>query len=80
MFRATPFSSSRGQIVLIQHLVSSLSLSGRPVCGSRMVEKELVLHRYTGRPLRVAILDVVLIQFDLLMMSPVLLETCRGMK
>ena len=30
MFRATSCSSS-GQIVLIQHLVSSLSVSGRPV-------------------------------------------------
>ena len=31
MFRATSCSSSGGQIVLIQHLVSSLSVSGRPV-------------------------------------------------
>ena len=31
MFRATLCSSSGGQIVLIQHLVSSLAVSGRPV-------------------------------------------------
>ena len=31
MFRATSSSSSGGQIVLIQHLVSSLSVSDRPV-------------------------------------------------
>ena len=31
MFRATSCSLSGGQIVLIQHLVSSLSVSGRPV-------------------------------------------------
>ena len=31
MFRATSCSSSRGQILLIEHLVTSLSVSGRPV-------------------------------------------------
>ena len=31
MFRATSYSSSGGKTVLIQHLLSSLSLSGRPV-------------------------------------------------
>jgi len=31
MFRAISFSSSGGQIVLIQHLVSSLSVGDRPV-------------------------------------------------
>jgi len=31
MFRAISCSSSGGQIVLIQHLVSSLSVSDRPV-------------------------------------------------
>jgi len=31
MFRAIPCPSSGGQIVLIQHLVSSLSVSDRPV-------------------------------------------------
>jgi hypothetical protein len=37
MFRTTSCSSSGGQILLIQHLVSSLSVSNRPV------------HRCTGR-------------------------------
>ena len=31
MFRAVPSSSSGGQIVLLQHLVSSLSVNGRAV-------------------------------------------------
>ena len=39
MFRAISCSSSGGQIVLIQHLVSSLSVSDRPV------------HLWTGRSL-----------------------------
>jgi len=59
MFRAISCSSSGGRIVLIQHLVPSLSVRDRP------------LHR-----LRVTIPDAVLIQFDLLRMSKILLETC----
>jgi len=59
MFRAISCSSSGGQIVLIQHLVSSLSVSDRPV------------HR-----LRKNCRTAVLIQFDLLRMSKILLETC----
>ena len=35
MFRAVPCSSSGGQIVLLQHLVSSLSVNGRAVCRLR---------------------------------------------
>jgi len=35
MFRAILCSSSGGQIVLLQHLVSSLSVNGRTVCRSR---------------------------------------------
>ena len=35
MFRATLCSSSGGQIVLIQHLISSHSVSDRPVCRLR---------------------------------------------
>ena len=40
MFRAKSCSSSGGQTVLIQHLVSSLAVSGRPVhtCCSKHVE------------------------------------------
>jgi len=35
MFRAVPCSSSGGQIVLLQHLVSSLSVNSRTVCRLR---------------------------------------------
>ena len=71
MFRAISCSSSGGQIVLIQRLVSSLSVSDRPVhtCAP------------DGHLLRVTVPDAVLIQFDLLRMSKILLEscTCRGL-
>jgi hypothetical protein len=68
MFRAISCSSSGSQIVLIQHLVSSLLVrrpSGTP----------------DGHLLRVTIPDAVLIQFVLLRMSKTLLEkcTCRGL-
>jgi hypothetical protein len=56
---------------LIQHPVSSLSVSDRPV------------HACVpdGHLLRVTIIDAVLKPFDLLRMSKILLETCtcRGM-
>jgi len=62
MFQATLFSSSGGQIVLVQHLVS------------------ILLNLHTGRSLTENIIpDAVLIQFDLVMMSTELLETCRGL-
>ena len=64
MFRATSCSSSGGQIVLIQDLASSHSVkwpSGEP----------------DGHLQTVTMPDAVLIQFDLLMMSTTLLETCR---
>jgi len=71
MFRAISCLSSGSQIVLIQHLVSSLSVSDRPVntCAP------------DGHLLTVTIPDAVLIQFDLLRMSKILLETCtcRGL-
>ena len=71
VFRAVPCSSSGGQIVLLQHLVSSLSLNGRTVCRSPLS---------TGIPYvrlqRVMIPEAVIIQFVLLKMSKVLLETC----
>ena len=52
------------------------SVSDRPVC--RLRSSFLNLH--TGRSLTEnTILDAVLIQFDLLMMSTELLETCRGL-
>jgi hypothetical protein len=73
--RAICCSSSEGQIVLIQYLVSSLSVSDRPV------------HRLRnncfadGHLLRLTIPDAVLIQFNLLRMSNILLDTCtcRGL-
>jgi hypothetical protein len=51
--------------VLLQHMVSSLSVNGRT---------ELY-----GRLQRVTIPDAVITQFDLLKMSIVLLETRRGL-
>ena len=77
MFRATSCSSSGGQIVLIQHLVSSLSVSDRPVHRLRK-NSSLSTCAPDGHLLTVTIPDAVLIQFDLLMMSKILLETCRG--
>ena len=50
MFRETSRSSSGGQILLIQHLVSSLSVSGRPV--HRLRENcKFSLNLCTGGPL-----------------------------
>jgi len=72
MFRAVPCSSSGGQIVLLQSLVSSLSVNGRTVCRLR-VDSTGILY---GRLQRVTISEVVIIQFVLLKMSKVLLETC----
>jgi len=71
MFQAISCSSSEGQIVLIQHLVSSLSVSDRPVYGCSP----------DGHLVTVTIPDAVLIQFDLLRMTKILLETCtcRGL-
>ena len=47
MFRAVPCSSSGGQIVLLQHLVSSLSVNGRMVCRLRA---DSALNQHTVRP------------------------------
>jgi hypothetical protein len=73
MFQAILWSSSGGQIALLEHLVSSLSVSGRTVHRLRALSTG-ALH---GRLQRVTIPDAVTIQFDLLRMSIVLLETCR---
>ena len=64
MFRAARCSSSGEQIVSPQPLVSSLSVNSRTVC---------ILY---GCLQRVMIPEAVVIQFDLLRMSSVLLETC----
>jgi len=74
MFRAISWSSLGGQIVLIQHLVSSLKVSDGPVHSLR--ENSFSTCTPNGHLLRVTIRDAVLIQFDLLRMSKILLETC----
>jgi len=50
MFRAVLCSFSGGQIVLLQHLVSSLSVNGRTVCRLRVDSAESALNRRTVRP------------------------------
>ena len=74
MFRAVLCSSSGGQILCIQHIVSSLCISdhgGNAVhqCAARpplpLIQSDYTIYVY--------------IQFDLLIMSIILLETCRGL-
>ena len=78
VFRAISRSSSGGQIVLIQHLVSSLCQwpSGAQV--ERDWEFSLNLSQPVHRRVtdRVTIPDAILTQFDLMRMSKILLETC----
>ena len=74
MFRASERSSSGDRIVLIHHLVRLVCVSDCLVCRSlRTGIPSSHLHR-------LIVLDDVLIQFDLLMMSALTLETCRDMK
>jgi len=82
MFRAVLCSSSGGQIVLLQHLVSSLSVNGRTVrrlradCSPLSADySRLSTGILYGRLQRVTIPDAVIIQFVLLKMNIVLLET-----
>jgi hypothetical protein len=77
MFGALLCSLSGDQIVLIQHLLSTHSVGGHPA--HRFRESLLSTHAPDGHLQRVTIPDAVLIQFDLLMMSTTVLETCRGM-
>ena len=65
MLRAIPCSSSGGQIVLLQYLVSSLSVSSYSV------------HRLRADCSPIP--DAVTIQFDLPKMSIALLKTCQGL-
>ena len=54
-----------------------LSVSDRPVCRLR----RFLLNPHTGQSLTESTIpDAVLLQFDLLMMSTVLLETYRGLQ
>ena len=77
MFRASQCSSSGDRIVLIHHLVWLVCVSDCLGCRSGGNCSSLL----TGIPsshLHILIIpDDVLIQFDLLMMSTVMLETCR---
>jgi len=75
-FRAILCSSSEGQIVLLQHLVPSLSVSSRTVRRLRADCSPLSTGVLYGRLQRVTIPDAEIIQFVLLKMSIVLLETC----
>jgi len=50
MFRAVLCSSSGGQIVLLQPLVSSLSVNGRTVCRAVCSGLQSALNRRTVRP------------------------------
>ena len=77
MFRIIQFSSSGGQIVLLLHLVSSLSVSSYSVHQLRADCNPLSTGVLYGRLQKVTIPDAVTIQFDLLKMSMVLFETCR---
>jgi len=76
MFRAARCSSSGGQIVLLQPLVSSPSVNSRTVCRWRADCSPLSTCMLYGRLQRVTIPEAVVIQFVLLRMSRVLLETC----
>jgi len=66
----------RGQIVSLQHLVSSLSVIGRTVCRLTADCSPLSTGILYGCLQRVTVPEAVTIQFDLLKMSKVLLETC----
>jgi len=76
MFRAARCSSSGGSIVSPQPLVSSPSVSSRTVCGWRADCSPLSTGILYGLLKRVTIPEAVIIQFVLLKMSKVLLETC----
>jgi len=78
MFRAARCSSSGGQIVLLQPLVSSPSVNSRTVCRWRADCSQLSTCILYGCLQRVTIPEAVIIQFVLLRMSSVLLETCWG--
>jgi len=78
MFRAIPSSSSGGQIVLLQHLLSSLSLSSYSEHRLRVDGGLLSTTALNSCLWRLMIPEAVTIQSDLLKMSVVLLETSRG--
>jgi hypothetical protein len=71
-------SSSGDEIVLIHHLVCLVCVSDCLVRWSG--GKKFPPDQHTKQSHILIIPDDVLIQFDLLMMSTVMLETCREMK
>jgi len=76
MFRALTYPSSGGQIVFSQHLVSSLSVN---VCTVHWLRADSLLTSVLCRRLqRAKIPDAVRIQFVLMKMGMLMLETCRG--
>jgi len=79
MFRAVLFSSSGGQILLLQPLVSSLFVNGPTVCRLRADCSPLSTGIQYGHLQRVTIPEAVIIKFVLLKMRNVLLETCWGL-
>ena len=79
MFRALLCSSSGGQIVLVQHLVSSLPLGDCSVCRLREDCSPLLTSVLNSQLKVVIIPDALLTQFDLLKMRVIVLETCRAM-
>jgi hypothetical protein len=78
MFLAILFSSLGGQNYILQHLVLSLSVSGRTVHRLRADSSPSSTCALHGHSQRVTIPDAVKYNFDLLKMSIVLLETCQG--
>jgi len=77
MFRASQCSSSGDRNPLIHHLVSLVCVSDCLVCRSRVSLLTGIPSSYLHR---LIIPDDVLIQFDLLVMSIVMLQTCRETK
>ena len=73
-------SSSGDRIVLIHHLVWLVCVSDCLVCRSGWNSRSSLLTGIPSSHLHRLIIPDVLMQFDLLMMSTVMLETCREMK
>ena len=80
MFRVSQGSSSGDRIVLLHHLVWLACVSDCLVCLSGGDCSSLLIGIPSSHLHRLITPDDVIIQFDLLMMSVVTLETCRDMK
>jgi len=80
MFRASQRSSSGDRIVLIHYLVWLFCVGDCLVCRSGGNCFSLLTGIPSSHLHTIIIPDDALIQFDLLMMSSVTLETCRDMK